>query len=193
MPVRVPSKNRLNQNPKYQKPKAMKHSSILMSSFGALLILISINENALKKTEVLSEQSQTLTNVLPMAMISHASSTISAPHSSKIEKDFGYLKFNVADFITTEAGNAGMPDETDFDFLKFKVSDYIETEAEIGVLPEDSNFDFLKFDVNKYALNSYNSEELPASDLDYLKFDVNTYTQSNSLGEIIELADCDNK
>jgi len=128
-----------------------------MSSFGALLILISISENALKITDNLSKPEQTVAKVQPLAAINETST--SAVPVPKTTQDFSYLKFNVSDFIETE----------------------------IGVLPEDSNFDYLKFDVNNYITNPYGEDELPSTDLDYLKFNVQKYVQNNLRGEINEL------
>jgi hypothetical protein len=168
----------------------MKPSSILMSSFGALLILISVHENALKRTDDLSKTDQTVAKAQPMMAINEASSVRSALPVSKITNDFSYLKFNVSDFESTETGNDEMPAETNFDYLKFKASDYIETK--IDVLPGDSDFNYLKFDVNDYKISTCRKEELPSADLDYLKFDVQKFVQNDSLSKINELPEHEN-
>lgn len=170
----------------------MKTPSILMSSFAALLILISVNENALKSTDILSKPDQTETKVQQMAVINDASSATYAPPVSKTTNNFNYLKFNVSDFETTEDSNYEMPYEADYSFLKFNVSDYIDTETEIGALPENSRFDYLKFDVNDYITSPSAVEELPSTDFDYLKFDVQKYMQNDSAGKINELPQADN-
>jgi len=164
----------------------MKTRSILMSSFGALLILISISENALKSTDEVSEPNQTEIQIELMPVEIVASSLTPAPYVSKITNDFSYLKFNVSEYVAAETSNDEMPVEANFDYLKFKVSDFTESETEIGVLPENSEFDYLRFDVNSYTTSPYNEEELPATDFDYLKFDVQKYVQNDSVSEINE-------
>lgn len=165
----------------------MKTRSILMSSFGALLILISISENALNSTDevYVSNQPEYQIELMPVEIV--ATPLTPASYVSKNTTDFSYLKFNVSDHLAAETGNDEMPAEANFDYLKFNVSDFIETETEIGILPEISDFDYLKFDVNQYIANSYNDEELPATDFNYLKFDVTKYMLTDSVVEINEL------
>ena len=162
----------------YQKPKAMKHSSILMSSFGALLILISVNEYTLKSSDIISKPNQNEIQIKLIPVKNEALSATPAYTVSKNKNDSSDLKFNDSDCVTAETGNNEMPEVADYTFLKFNVSDYIETE--IGALPEDSHFDYLKFDVNSYIKSPYNGEALPSADLDYLKFDVQKYVDNDS-------------
>jgi hypothetical protein len=187
MQVRVQSKNKLCQIRKYQKPKAMKNSSILMSSFAALLILISVSENALKRTDNFSDQDQAVIKVQPMVAINETPSATSVHTVSKNTYDFSYLKFYVSDFETFKVRNDEMPEEADFTFLKFKVSDFVETEPKSDVLPENADFDYLKFDVNSFTSIPYTREEFPSANLDYLKFDVQKFVQNDSAGKNNEL------
>lgn len=165
----------------------MKSSSILMSSFGALLILISVSENALKNTDEVSipNQPEFQIELMPVEII--ATPLTPASSVSKNTTDFSFLKFNVSDYVAAETGNLEMHVEANFDYLKFNVSDFIETENEIGILPDNSDFDYLKFDVNNYITNPYGEDEFPSINLDYLKFDVQKYVQNDSIGEINEL------
>lgn len=178
----------------------MKPSSILMSSFAALLILISVRESALD----FSKTNPTDTIVAPIAVIHKKTPDAKVPFMAMLHKtslaepyiqnvigDFSYLKFNVPDFVTTEAGYAGISYEAELAFLKFKVSDYIETE--IGVMPEESDCNYLKFDVSTYIVSPYDNEELPDFNFDYLKFDVQKYGHGDSIGEINELPEDDNQ
>lgn len=169
----------------------MKPSSILMSSFATLLILVSVSENSLKKTVDLSIPNQTVTKSQLMEVVNNAPSVASIASVSKFAKDFSYLKFNLSDFVTTEAGDDEMPVEADFALLKFKVADYIETG--IGVLPGNSDFEYLKFDVNNYSTDPCDDKDLPSGGFDYLKFDIQKYVQNNSVVEINELPQADNQ
>jgi hypothetical protein len=162
----------------------MQHTSILMSSFGALLILLSVNENMLKSNDVVSKPNTTETPVGIMPVTIEAPSATAHPVTDNTA-DFNYLKFDVSDFEKEETGNNEMPEETDFSYLKFNVSDYIGNEG--SILPVESDFGYLKFDVNDYITIPYNDEELPSTDLGYLKFDVQKYLPNDSIAEITEL------
>ena len=163
----------------------MKFSSMLMSSFAALLILISVHENSLKSTDFVPEPDRTVVKFRHTEVNNEATSAPSAAPVSKTSAEFSYLKFNVSEFLTSETGNDEMPEVGDFDYLKFKVSDYTETEIEVK--PEESDFGYLKFDVNHYVSFADSGQELPSADFDYLKFDVQKYVQNESAGEINEL------
>jgi hypothetical protein len=156
-----------------------------MSSFAALLILISIHENSLKSTVFVSNPDRTVAKSGHTEVINEASSAPATSTVSKAQADFSYLKFDVANFATAGTGNEEMPGETDFTYLKFSIPANMETSSEIGALPEDPDFGYLKFDVNQYA--SDGEQELPSADFDYLKFDVQKYVQVNTENIISEL------
>ncbi len=196
MQVRVPSKNKINQNRKCQKPKAMKHSSILMSSFGALLIMISVRESSID----FSKTNQNTSTIQPTAVIHKTSrdanvqlmeathkTSFPEPAIPKGRTEINYLKFDVSEFVIPETANEDMPEDTDLSYLKFNASGNMETDTEIGALPEDPDLGYLKFDVNHYATNTDSGQELPSADFGYLKFDVQKYVQHNSECEINEL------
>ena len=163
----------------------MKFSSMLMSSFAALLILISVHENSLKSTDFVSEPDRTVVKFGHTEVNNKVTSAPSAAPASKTSAEFSYLKFDVSEFLTPETGNDEMPAAGDFDYLKFNASDY--TETEIDMQPEESDFGYLKFDVNHYVSSADSEQELPSADFDYLKFDVQKYVQHNTEGEINEL------
>lgn len=165
----------------------MKFSSMLMSSFAALLILISVHENSLKSTDFVSKPDRTVAKFRQIQVNNEASSAPSAVPVSKTSTEFSYLKFNVSDFVTTGTENEAMPEEVDFAYLKFNASGNMETDSEMGALPEDPDFSYLKFDVNQYTISTDSEQELPSGYFDYLKFDVQKYVQTNSEGEINEL------
>ena len=152
-----------------------------MSSFAALLILISVSENALKRTDNFSDTNQSVVKVQPIVAINEAPSATPVHPDSKTSSDFSYLKFSVSDFETAKVSNDEMPEEADFTFLKFNVSDYLDNENEIDALAENTDFDYLKFDVNCYTSTSYTREELLSADLHYLKFDVHKFEQCNPI------------
>jgi hypothetical protein len=163
----------------------MKSSSILMSSFGALLILIAVSENAVKRSDDLSKPNQTAAKVQAVAMKTTKPSATYTPNPSVFATDISYLKFNVSDFTATEYCCDDMPETIDFSFLKFAVADYSDTE--IGALPEDSDFDYLKFNADNYASSPYLDEENPESDFCYLKFDVQKYMPNDTVAGINKL------
>lgn len=162
----------------------MQHTSILMSGIGALLMLISVNENMLKGNDIASKPNTTETPVGIIPVIIEASSATAHPVTDNTA-DYNYLKFDVSDFEKAETSNNEMPEETDFSYLKFNVSDYTGNDG--GILPEESDFGYLKFDVNDYITIPYNEEELPSPDFGYLKFDVQKYLPNDSIAEITEL------
>jgi hypothetical protein len=163
----------------------MKSSSILMSSFGALLILIAVSENAVKRTDDLSKPNQTAAKVQALVVKTTKPSATYTHSASAFATDISYLKFNVSDFAATEYCCDDMPETIDFSFLKFEVADYSDTE--IDALPEDSNFDYLKFNVDNYTTSPYLDEENPVSDFGYLKFDVQKYLQNDTMAGINDL------
>ena len=165
----------------------MKISSMLMSSFAALLILISVHENSLISTDFASKPDRTVAKLRHIEVINEATSAPSAVPVSKTTSDFSYLKFNVSDFESTEPVQEEMPENIDYSYLKFKVTGNDGTEPEIGALPEEQDFSYLKFDVNNYVASANSQQELPSADFGYLKFDVQKYVQHNTEAEINEL------
>ena len=165
----------------------MKISSMLMSSFAALLILISVHESALKSTDFVSLPDRTVAKSGHIEVIKEAPAAPAPVPVLKTPADFSYLKFDVSDFETAETANTEMPEETDFTYLKFNIPGNTETDTEMGALPEDPDFGYLKFDVNQYAGSTDPEQELPSDDFGYLKFNVQNYVLSDPESEITAL------
>lgn len=78
--------------------------------------------------------------------------------------DFGYLKFNVAEY-----SNETATEDSDLGYLKFNAADYSETDAS---LPEEPDYSYLKFNVADYSPEATSEEP----DLSFLKFKVADYS-----------------
>jgi hypothetical protein len=100
------------------------------------------------------------------------------------EKDFSYLRFDVAKY--TNENEESVLANTSFDYLRFDVDNFI-AETEVSELPLNNEFEYLRFDANNFTAND-SLIELPDSGFDYLRFDVNNYNNptTNTISDLPE-------
>lgn len=187
---------------KRKKSKAMK-TSILVSTFAALCLLITYAESPSR----LSTDSRSISSVSNFSYIPASNVTIepaiklSANTNKAVEfksagtltEDLGYLKFDVSDYSNDKDIAVEVNNENSLEYLKFDVNDYTssdETASYESIELPVNDFDYLKFDVNDYTSSdetaSYESIELPVNEFEYLRFDVSKYSNENHviIGEL---------
>ena len=161
-------------------------TSIIISTIATVCLMITITENPMNRdaqnntNTLFSNISYLPTNTVAtkteVMLPAITKENIASSTRVNVNGDFGYLKFNAANYTETGRENAEVNDEKSFDYLKFDVNDYTPTVNESIELPVNE-FKNLKFNVNNYTTaDNDESLETPANDFDYLKFDVNKYT-----------------
>jgi hypothetical protein len=179
-------------------------TTILISSFAALCLMISIAESpsrsgAEKSIIVPGNRISLVPASNPHTFQGNklspgtANSTVGLTHVSEA-KDFSYLKFKIANFIekdddaSAESGVITTLPEPDCSYLKFDVNNYKDNTAvgslEGYELPE-SDFANLRFDVEYYEeknSESFETMDLPGDNFRYLKFDVRDYFVESDMG-----------
>ncbi len=186
-------------------------SSILISSFAVLFLLIGFAEspsrkNSEKYPEITIEQ----VSYIPVRSINTVSKnkisrkgagTVAKNTLVELNNDFSYLKFDVADYEADvmDAELIAVPEasENNYSALTFDVNDYSNEAPLISFETIEmplNDFDYLKFDVNRFMESdniSSEAMELPVEDFGYLKFDVSDHSENSkitgiTLGELPE-------
>ncbi len=173
-------------------------SNILISSFAALCLMLTISEvpnnTTTEKSYAFSANPFSYFPVNSSNVVSEKKLTVntSAGTSTNAKltptEDFSYLKFDVSEYVEdygnfqTEMDGSSAYNQSTFDYLRFDVSDYVKNDVSNSAEPaalSEKDVEYLKFDVSKFAAantsNQDESSELTAKDFDYLKFDANKY------------------
>ena len=184
-------------------------TSVLISGIAALLLMITFAEAPLRRESYRESKSQNdeiafiqVNGIMPLAKTNKPSSKMETSQvtlSVIPVDDFSYLKFNVADYMVTDAdleSEDAMPEPpiSDYSYLKFDVNEYMNnsefTESEAIELPGQpvNEFDYLRFDVNDYyTAGEIETIETTENEFSYLKFDVNNFYSEKSTGSDYEL------
>ena len=172
-------------------------TSIIISSIAALLLMITFAESPSRRNVNKLNASTTdeisfiqINGLMPLTetkktIIKKEASDVTLP--SIPAEDYSYLKFNVSDFIASEANldvYDVLPENpvSDYSYLKFDVNEYSNnsefTDSEAIELPGQpvNEFAYLRFDVNDYyTAGEIETIETEVDEFSYLKFDVNSY------------------
>jgi hypothetical protein len=174
-------------------------TSVLISGIAALYLLIAFAEAPrrhyednmnISSSENISFVTINMVHMLPGVTITAERNDVTDITALEpAAEDFSYLKFEVTDYLETDAVNTeedySLPESTeaDYAYLKFELSDYLSASelpgSEITELPEKENslvenssfdafligFAYLRFDVNDY-INNEDADimELPESE-----------------------------
>ena len=178
-------------------------SNILISSFAALCLMLTISEvpnhTTTEKSFAFSANPFSYFPVKNSSPVSEKKFTVitsagtSANANLTQTDDFSYLKFDVSNYVEDygkfqpETDEPSVYTQSTFDYLKFDVSAYVKNDVPNSAEPtalSEKDFDYLKFDVSKFAAantsNQDESSELTAKDFDYLKFDANKYCSQSA-------------
>ena len=168
-------------------------TSIIISTIATVCLMITITENPMNRdaqnntNTLFSNISYLPTNTVAtkteVMLPAITKENIASSTRVNVNGDFGYLKFNAANY--TEAGreNAEVNDEKSFEYLKFDVTKYKDNNRTTSVESIEiplNEFDYLKFDVNDYTPTVNESIELPVNEFKNLKFNVNNYTTADN-------------
>ncbi len=154
-------------------------TSIIISSIAALLLMITFAESPSHRD--INKLNVSSTDEISFIQIN---GLIPLTETKKV------LLKKEASYITPPS----VPAE-DYSYLRFNVSDYIATDANLDVynaMPETpvSDYSYLKFDLNEYMVNSEFTDseiiELPVNELAYLRFDVTDYYTTGEI-ETVEM------
>ncbi len=155
-------------------------TSIIVSTVAALCLMITIAEAPINRDA--QNNIETLYNNIsytPATMVnslteSNIAAVTSAGHivntKTNTNTDFNYLKFNVADYMTSENNETEVTFASQFDYLKFDVNKFETSDdanAYESVESPSNEFDYLKFDVSKYGsdyMNSVQNSEMPVTE-----------------------------
>ncbi len=175
-------------------------SNILISSFAALCLMLSISEvptnTSIEKNVTISANPFAYLPVWKSNEVLEEKLTVKTTVGSTLYEtptandDFSYLKFDVTDYVADyEKFQSDMDEpastyENGFDYLKFDVNKYLGNDISVNSNPDEmlvNNYNYLKFDVSKYAATDATNSEMTngfeSLDLDYLKFDTQKYSQ----------------
>jgi hypothetical protein len=172
-------------------------TSIIISSIAALLLMITFAESPSRRNVNKLNASTTdeisfiqINGLMPLTetkktIIKKEASDVTLP--SIPAEDYSYLKFNVSDFIASDANldvYDVLPENTvsDYSYLKFDVNEYTNnsefTDSETIELPEHpaNDFSYLRFNADDYyTTGDIETIETVVNEFSYLKFDVNSY------------------
>lgn len=178
-------------------------SNILISSFAALCLMLTISEvpnhTTSEKSFAFSANPFSYFPVKNSSPVSEKKLTIitSAETSANANltqiEDFSYLKFDVSEYVEDyekfqpETDEPSVYTQSSFDYLKFDVSDYVKNDVSNSTEPAallEKDFDYLKFDVSKFTDNNSSNQdeasEINSKEFDYLKFDANKYSSQSA-------------
>ncbi len=178
-------------------------TSILMSSFAALCLLITFAESPSRRT--IHNNNAVTTNEISYVTVysknmSNTSKYISCSENTAVDKktvaennDLSYLKFNVADYLEPETEDeieiapSNTTDNKNLDYLKFDILDYkVSTDEITFELPEMplNDFEYLKFDINSFTNGDENDlnkiTDQPSDEFSYLKFNANKFSGNSA-------------
>jgi hypothetical protein len=181
-------------------------TSIIISSIAALLLMITFAESPSRRNVNKLNASTTdeisfiqINGLMPLTetkktIIKKEASHVTLP--SIPAEDYSYLKFNVSDFIASDANldvYDVLPENTvsDYSYLKFDVNEYTNnsefTDSEAIELPANE-FASLRFDVSDYYTDGeIETIEIGANEFSYLKFDVKNFYNAKNTGSEYEL------
>jgi hypothetical protein len=174
-------------------------TSILISSFAALCLVITFAESTTRHS-VVKNNSNDLISFVPVCMVHPVPEckVLLKPGKNSSERTpvltaevFSFPKFKVADYIdndfnaTTEPGILPELSDSDCSYLKFDVTDFTDN-MEVSLMDDfelpKNEFDYLRFDVNNYLEQNsdrFETMDLPADNFSCLKFDVNEYVKGS--------------
>jgi len=178
-------------------------TSILMSSFAALCLMITFAESPSRRT--IHNNNAVTSNEISYVTVysknmSNTNNYITSRENTATEKrttvesnDLSYLKFNVADYVAPETNDefeiapSNTADNINLDYLKFDILNYkISTDEITFELPEMSlnDFGYLKFNINSFTNGDDNDlnkiTDLPSDEFSYLKFKANKFSGNSA-------------
>ncbi len=178
-------------------------TSILMSSFAALCLMITFAESPSRRT--IHNNNAVTSNEISYITVysknmSNTDKIIACSENTAVDKrtvvetnDLSYLKFNVSDYVTPETNDefeiapSNTADNKNLDYLKFDILNYkINTDEITFELPEMSlnDFGYLKFNINSFTNGDDNDlnkiTDLPSDEFSYLKFKANKFSGNSA-------------